>query len=110
MRSDRQLDELIDAALPGYSDAEPGPGLEQRIIARSLAERLRHKRFAWSWTLALPAMVCLLVFLLLNGRQSSPSKIIENTAKSASTTSDQGDARGVSRIQAPSIPRVAAGP
>ncbi len=38
MPTDRELDQLIDAALPSYSAAEPRPGLEQRILTQCARE------------------------------------------------------------------------
>jgi hypothetical protein len=61
MQSDRELDRIIDAALPGYSLPELRPGLEQRILARAQAERsLGLGRFL-PWLVSIPAIACLLL-------------------------------------------------
>jgi len=68
MPSDReldQLDRLIDASLPGYSQAEPRPGFERRVLACARAERrFRLSPFA-GWALAVPAIGCLLLVLVI---------------------------------------------
>jgi hypothetical protein len=64
MPTDRELDDLIDAALPSYSAAEPRPGLQHRIIAHALAQPHRRKRLGWAWAFAVPAIACLLLFIL----------------------------------------------
>jgi hypothetical protein len=86
MLSDRELDQLIDAALPGYSAAEPRSGLEDRILTRSLAEHPRRKRFGWAWALAVPVAACLLVFLFIVGRHRSYRSTLEATATTAPAT------------------------
>jgi hypothetical protein len=85
MQSDRELEEMIDAAIPGYSEVEPPPGLAQRIVARSRSENLSHRRFAWQWSLAIPAIACLLILLFLIGRRDSPPQIIDSTTKRSAT-------------------------
>ena len=90
MRSDRELEEMIDAAIPGYSQVDPPAGLEQRVLARSLASspigERSVRRFAWQWSLAIPAIACLLIVLFLTGRRSRPPQIPVSTAKNISTT------------------------
>ncbi len=80
MPTDRELDQLIDTALPSYSAAEPQSGFEQRILTNALAEYPRRRRFAWAWALALPAAACLLVFLFFSGRHNSHQRKLEATA------------------------------
>jgi hypothetical protein len=67
MPTDRELEQLIDAALPSYSAAEPQPGLEHRILTRAFAEQPRRRSLGWTWAFAVPAIACLLIFLLLPG-------------------------------------------
>ncbi len=86
MRSDRELDELIDAALPEYSEAEPQPGLEQRTLAHALAEGTRRKPRAWGWVLAIPSIACLLVFLFLTTRHNPSHSALDVTAKNTPAT------------------------
>ena len=83
MPTDRELDQLIDAALPSYSAAEPRPGLEQRILAHALAEPQPKRSLAWAWALALPTVACLLAFLFFAGRQNSNRNTLQATATTA---------------------------
>ncbi len=80
MPTDRELDNLIDAALPGYAATEPRPGLEHRILKNALAEYPRRRRFAWTWALAVPAAACLLTLLFFSGRHNSYRHTLEATA------------------------------
>jgi len=73
MRNDHELDELINAALPGYSAAEPRPGLEQRVMAASVAVGRSPNRSFWGWALAIPVVACLLLFLLFATRHRPSS-------------------------------------
>jgi hypothetical protein len=86
MPTDRELDDLIDAALPSYSSAEPQPGLEHRILSDALAEPQPKRSLAWAWALAVPAAVCLLVFLFLVGRHNPYRSTLEATATTAPAT------------------------
>jgi hypothetical protein len=71
-RLDRLADSLLDAALPGYAEAEPRPGLERRIIVSAQAERPRRFRMFAAWALAIPAVGCLLLFFLLPLTRHNP--------------------------------------
>ncbi len=86
MPSDRELDQLIDAALPGYSATEPQPGFDHRILSRVFAEPRRQRRFVWAWALALPAAACLLVLLFFAGRHNSDRNTLEAIATTAPET------------------------
>ena len=83
MLSDRELDQLIDAALAGYSATEARPGIEQRILTHALAEYPRQRRFALGWALAVPAAACVLVILFFAGRHDSYPSTLEATATTA---------------------------
>jgi hypothetical protein len=51
----RPLDELLDSLLATYSDAEPRPGMEKRLLATLRAVSLSantSQRLAWRWLLA----------------------------------------------------------
>ncbi len=87
MLTDRELDQLIDTALPSYSAAEPRPGIEHRILARAFAESPRQRRFRWAWALALPAAACLLALLFFAGHHNSHRSTLEATATTAPATS-----------------------
>jgi hypothetical protein len=64
---DRHLDELLDSVLSAYSAAEPGPGLESRILANLReAESRKTSRLPslkWMWTAAAVAAAVLLLVL-----------------------------------------------
>jgi len=83
MPTDRELDELIDAALSSYSATEARPGLEQRILTNALAEHPRRRRFAWAWAFAVPAAACLLLFLFFAERHNSSPSTLEATVITA---------------------------
>jgi hypothetical protein len=85
MQNDRELDRMIDAALPGYSSAEPRPGLGDRVIARALVEKRRFSPIAWQWSLALPAVAAFLVFLFLPRTPHQPLESIQSVPKSSPT-------------------------
>lgn len=87
MQSDRELDRIIDAALPGYSLAEPRPGLEHRILQQLIQERciLQQRmlvgarmdraplrRLLWS-LVAVPAIACLLLIYLKTPKGPHPN-------------------------------------
>jgi hypothetical protein len=76
MRSDRELDEMIDTAIPGYSRIEPPIGLEQRILSRSLAtpDKKERGRFAWQWSIAIPVTACLFILLFLATPRRLPKR------------------------------------
>jgi hypothetical protein len=83
MPSDRELDQLIDAALSSYSATEAQPGIEQRILTHALAEYPRRKRAIWAWAVAVPAAACLLAFLFVAGRHISHPNTLQATATTA---------------------------
>ncbi len=56
-----KLDELIDGALSGYSDAEPLAGLEERILNRMRAPSAApYKAWSRGWVFAIAALSSLL--------------------------------------------------
>jgi hypothetical protein len=71
MRDKDDLELLIESALSSYGDPGPCSGLEQRILARvtnarALAEPEPAHRRRWLLSLlALPAVACLLLFLVV---------------------------------------------
>jgi hypothetical protein len=86
MPTDRELDQLIDAALSSYSAMEARPGLERRILANALADHPRQRRLAWAWSFAIPAAACLLLFLFFAERHHSSRSTLEATATTAPLT------------------------
>jgi hypothetical protein len=89
MPTDRELDQLIDAALPSYSAAKPPSGFEDRILSRTFAESSPQRGFPWIWAITLPATACLLIVAALLGRNvlhrsTSATNPSTNTRTSAS--------------------------
>jgi len=57
-----ELDQLIDTALAGYSDAEPLAGLDQRVLERvRLVEAGRRKRVWWGLAVAVAAVAAVVI-------------------------------------------------
>ena len=57
-----EFDELIDAALAGYSSTEPAPGLEARVLRRVRAvEPARWRGWEFRFAVAVPAIASLLL-------------------------------------------------
>jgi hypothetical protein len=47
---DRNLDQFLDSLLASYSDVEPRPGLETRVIANLRGQASQKKSWQWIWT------------------------------------------------------------
>jgi hypothetical protein len=88
MPTDRELDQIIDAALPSYSATEPQPGFEHRILSRTLTAPRSQNRFAWAWALAVPAAACLLALLFVAGRHDSHRVMLKATSIPAPATAE----------------------
>jgi hypothetical protein len=86
MPTDRELDQLIDAALPSYSAAEPQPGFEHRILRHALAKQQPKRSLFWAWALALPIAACLLISLFFIEHHNSHRSTLEATAKTTPAT------------------------
>lgn len=56
----RLIDEWTDRALTQYGQAEPRPGLENRVLARLQVERERSTGRKWRWQPALAAVTAIL--------------------------------------------------
>jgi len=74
-----KLDELLDSMLSEYSSAEPGPGLETRVLA-GVREAERGKTYRWwswkwLWVGATTAVVLLLILSLGRRRPSEPVQV-----------------------------------
>jgi hypothetical protein len=67
------MDEWIDQALSTYTDAEPRPGMEQRILARARASKTRFT----PWLLAVAAVCLLCVGIVLWPKEQSPVPQVE---------------------------------
>jgi hypothetical protein len=79
---EKRMDEMLDSLLAAWSDVEPRPGLETRLIAQLRAEAetktARHPMFFWLWTssaVAALAMVLIAVYVLRPGDMPQPPTI-----------------------------------
>jgi hypothetical protein len=86
MQSNPDLERMIDAALPGYSSAEPRPGLEERVLARALDAKPRVPRISWQLWFAVPAFAVLLIFLILPRTHHQPLRPIQSSSANLPTT------------------------
>ncbi len=74
---ERKIEVWLDEALSHYSDVQPRPGLEQRILA-NLEARQRAPRRLWRWAW-IPAMAVLLLaggLWWLNRRPAAPAVVV----------------------------------
>jgi hypothetical protein len=74
---DRNLDGILDSLLASYSDAQPRPGLETRVMAQLREQAGRKKSWKWNlswmWAGAAAAALATLVFIVLpEGTIESP--------------------------------------
>ena len=87
--NEKQLDQLLDSLLSRYSDAQPRPGLETRILATVRAQAGKQKRPGWKqiwmWAGAAAAIAIIAVVMMMNYRaQKVPgSPTIANTPQPA---------------------------
>ena len=73
---DRNLDHLLDALLASYSDVQPRPGLETKVVAQ-LREHASQKRawlwpWNWVWAGAATAALATLIFIVRLERPVEP--------------------------------------
>ena len=59
------MDRLIDGGLASYSNGEPRPGLEQRILSRVRTEDVRPRFPLLRWALPIAALASLLAGIAL---------------------------------------------
>lgn len=75
-KNHQNLDPLLDSLLASYSDAEPGPGLETRIIANLRAQAAERSSPWWQrpfvWIAAGAAAVIAVTVLVLVSRATFP--------------------------------------
>ena len=81
---DALLDQLLDASLARYSQVEPRPGLEERLLAGVRAEPSRPLWLRWAWLPATAGAVALIVVgaLVLSERRTPvPAPRVARTAE-----------------------------
>lgn len=72
----RFVDELLDASLRRYASAEPGPGLEGRVLAGVRARHLAgSRRTAWAWGMGVAAVAALVTLLVVHGPYRPPAPL-----------------------------------
>jgi hypothetical protein len=96
---DKMLDEILDSGLAEYSQVEPRPGLENRILA-GLASDERAVKWNWRWVVAFAA-ACIVIALLVAPREKKrvPAVARTPTEKTEATTT-------ASLPKSASVPRV----
>jgi hypothetical protein len=104
MRSDERndLDRILDEALSSYSQQEPAPGLQGRILRRTAAVEDRRKGLFIRWAFATAAAACL-VMLVISQRSD---RISTASVPAARVTSDvrQSPNEFAPTFAAPEIP------
>jgi type VI protein secretion system component VasF len=85
---DKSAERWLDSALDRYSDAEPRPGFETRLLATITCERERRTRKArlWTWaavTVAAAAVVVIVVGLSMGRHTDERPAMVANTSPAA---------------------------
>ena len=62
---DKNLDQIFDSLLASYSDVEPRPGLETRVVAKLRDHAGRNNGWNWTWTWIWPGAVATAVGALI---------------------------------------------
>lgn len=72
--NDRKLDEMLDAMLSAYSEAQPRPGLETRILANVKEQSGKRTRwgFRWTWAVAALATAVLIIAVYISRHLTQP--------------------------------------
>ena len=91
---DKQLDTLLDSMLAGYSDVEPRPGLEGRVLSSIREASARQPSLLWKWrwvwagAAAFAAAVAIAILLLSSPSSSrQPNAVANGTAGSENVAS-----------------------
>lgn len=73
---DRNLDQFLDSLLDSYSDVEPRPGLETRVLANLRDQAGRRKSWPWRWVWAgcVTAALSALAFIVVLERPIEPPR------------------------------------
>jgi hypothetical protein len=91
LKKNKQMDEILDSLLAQYSDVEPRPGLEQRILA-NLSGTARNETMLswwnvkWLWAGAAVAAVIIFAAVLIAGHRNAavPTPTVVQTQRPAS--------------------------
>lgn len=87
---DRNLDQLLDSLLDSYSDVEPRPGLETRVLAnlRDQAGRRKSWQWRWGWAGCVTAALTALVFIVVLERPIEPPRPVAHVVSPSVDRSD----------------------
>ncbi len=78
---ERKVDEWLDAALSHYSDVQPRPGLEQRILANLEArQRTPLRWWRWAWVPAAAVLIVSAALLWNSQRRTEPVVVVTKAA------------------------------
>ena len=72
---EKRLDEILDAALAEYGNAEPLHGLEDRVLARLQAEPARRPWWVWGAVAAGAAAVAIAAALMMRPAEPKPAPV-----------------------------------
>src|SRR6185437_16093255 len=99
---DRNTERWLDAALSARmgAQAEPQPGLEERVLARLATEPKRNPVLTWRLAFAAVAAAVLISAALLLVRTSAPEK-----PSSAGTSRPQANPEQIAKVQPQVVPR-----
>ena len=99
---DRNTERWLDAALSARmgAQAEPQPGLEERVLARLATEPKRNPVLTWRLAFAAVAAAVLISAALLLVRTSAPEK-----PSSAGTSRPQANPEQIAKVQPQVMPR-----
>ncbi len=93
---DQHLDEMLDSLLASYSNEDPRPGMETRILV-ALEAHAKQRRRTWVLGFAMAAAVVLLALAITNVRTAKPGITAKVDVRQPST--DAGPA--ISKKSAP---------
>lgn len=89
------LDDLLDRALAGYTQAAPRMGMEKRLQARLAAEISAHQRMVfsrpWIWAVASPfAVAAVLLTVLMRPHTPATRQTLAEVASNSATVAAAG--------------------
>ena len=82
MNQRNEFDDMLDAALREYREAEPLAGIEDRVLRRLQSHAARQPRIGWKWRVALAALAITAIAITLGIRkaqqhQPSPPQVVQ---------------------------------
>jgi len=93
-----QLDSMLNAALAGYSAAEPLAGLEERVLCRVRAIEVTRRRTAgWAFTFAAAAALVLVAIVMKTPGNLTPK------SRDIARTETPAPVRSAARVEEPRV-------